>query len=161
MSLALRLIGVGNSLVIQWLGCCALTTKGRGSIPAWETKISQAAWKTINQCVWVWSTFLVIKISHQLLLKWCMHSLISTRIISLGVLQDGDILILSFLLHFTSCNSSLKHFSSSITLLNQDRVLSGKSNNLSIVSLHLPLLKIIYCFPSMIQRKPMKFLWMY
>ena len=57
------------------------------------------------------------------------------------VLQDGDILILSFLLHFTSWNSSLKHFLSSTTLLNQDRVLSGKTDDLSIVSLHLPLLR--------------------
>ena len=79
------------------------------------------------------------------------------RIISLGVLQDGDILILSFLLHFTSWNS-LKHFSSSITLLNQDRVLSVKTDDLSIVSLHLLLLRIIYCFPSMNQRRLMKFL---
>ena len=31
-----------NSLEVQWLGLCAFTAKGMGSIPAWETKIPQA-----------------------------------------------------------------------------------------------------------------------
>lgn len=33
-----------NSLVVWWLGLSALTAKGPGSIPTWETKISQAMW---------------------------------------------------------------------------------------------------------------------
>ena len=32
-----------NSLVPQWLGPCAVTAKDTGSIPGWETKISQPA----------------------------------------------------------------------------------------------------------------------
>ena len=32
----------GNSLVVQWLGLCALTAEGLGSIPGRETKIPQA-----------------------------------------------------------------------------------------------------------------------
>ena len=32
-----------NSLVLQWLGLCAFTAKDPGSIPSWETKISQPA----------------------------------------------------------------------------------------------------------------------
>ena len=31
--------GDRNSLVVQWLGLCALTAKGPGSIPSWGTKI--------------------------------------------------------------------------------------------------------------------------
>ena len=31
-----------NSLVVQWLGLSALTTKGLDSIPDWGTKILQA-----------------------------------------------------------------------------------------------------------------------
>ena len=34
----------GNSLAVQWLGLCALTAKGPGSIPSRGTKIPQAAW---------------------------------------------------------------------------------------------------------------------
>ena len=34
----------GNSLVVQWLGLCAFTAKGVGSIPGQGTKIPQAAW---------------------------------------------------------------------------------------------------------------------
>ena len=33
----------GIPLVIQWLGLCALTAKGLGSISAWGTKIPHAA----------------------------------------------------------------------------------------------------------------------
>ena len=31
-----------NSLVVQWLGLCASTAMGPGSIPGWGTKIPQA-----------------------------------------------------------------------------------------------------------------------
>ena len=31
-----------NPLEVQWLGLCAFTAKGMGSIPGWETKIPQA-----------------------------------------------------------------------------------------------------------------------
>ena len=31
-----------NSLAVQWLGLCAFTAEGLGSIPDWGTKISQA-----------------------------------------------------------------------------------------------------------------------
>ena len=34
---------LGNSLVVQWLGHCALTAKGPGSIPGRGTKVPQAA----------------------------------------------------------------------------------------------------------------------
>ena len=34
----------GNSLAVQWLGLCALTAQGVGSIPGWGTKILQTAW---------------------------------------------------------------------------------------------------------------------
>ena len=45
-----------NSLVVQWLGFCAFTTEGLGSIPGWGTKIPQTAWcgqerKKVD-CVW-------------------------------------------------------------------------------------------------------------
>ena len=33
----------GNSLAVQWLGLCALTAEGLGSIPGWGTKIPHAA----------------------------------------------------------------------------------------------------------------------
>ena len=32
----------GNSLVVQWLGLCAITAKGAGSIPGQGTKITPA-----------------------------------------------------------------------------------------------------------------------
>ena len=32
----------GESLVVQWLGLCASTAGGQGSIPGWGTKIPQA-----------------------------------------------------------------------------------------------------------------------
>ena len=35
-------IRLGNSLVVQWLGLCAFTAEGAGSIPGWGTKIPQA-----------------------------------------------------------------------------------------------------------------------
>ena len=34
----------GNSLVVQWLGLCAFTAKGLGSIPGQGTKMPEAAW---------------------------------------------------------------------------------------------------------------------
>ena len=34
----------GNSLVVQWLGLCALTAEGPVSIPGQGTKILQAVW---------------------------------------------------------------------------------------------------------------------
>ena len=35
---------VGNSLVVQWLGLCAFTAEGLGSIPGRGAEISQAVW---------------------------------------------------------------------------------------------------------------------
>ena len=32
-----------NSLVVQWLGLCAVTAEGAGLTPGWGTKIPQAA----------------------------------------------------------------------------------------------------------------------
>ena len=32
----------GNSLAVQWLGFCAFTAMGTGSIPGWGTKIPHA-----------------------------------------------------------------------------------------------------------------------
>ena len=37
-------LDLGNSLAVQWLGLCAFTAKGLGSIPVQGTKIPQAAW---------------------------------------------------------------------------------------------------------------------
>ena len=34
----------GNSLVVQWLGLCAFTSQGLGSLPGLETKILQTVW---------------------------------------------------------------------------------------------------------------------
>ena len=34
----------GNSLVVQWLGLCAFSAEGQGSIPGQGTKIPQAIW---------------------------------------------------------------------------------------------------------------------
>ena len=33
---------LGNSLAVQWLGLCAFTAEGAGSVPGWRTKIPQA-----------------------------------------------------------------------------------------------------------------------
>ena len=35
----------GSSLEVQWLGLCAPTAGGMGSIPGHGTKIPQAAWR--------------------------------------------------------------------------------------------------------------------
>ena len=35
----------GNSLAVQWLGLCALTAEGLGSIPGRGTKTPQATWR--------------------------------------------------------------------------------------------------------------------
>ena len=37
-------IMTGSSLVVQWLGLCALTAEGPGSVSGWGTKIPQAMW---------------------------------------------------------------------------------------------------------------------
>ena len=37
------LLPCGNSLAVQWLGLCILTTKGPGLTPGWGTKIPQAS----------------------------------------------------------------------------------------------------------------------
>ena len=36
--------GLGNSLVVQWLGPCAFTADGPGLIPGWRTKLPLATW---------------------------------------------------------------------------------------------------------------------
>ena len=41
----LKGVGPGNSLEVQWLGLCAFTANGPGSMPGWGTKIPQAAWR--------------------------------------------------------------------------------------------------------------------
>ena len=40
---------MGNSLVIQWLGLCAFTVEGLGSIPGGEKKIPQASQDSKNK----------------------------------------------------------------------------------------------------------------
>ena len=42
---------MGTSLAVQWLGLCASTAGGRGSIPGWGTRISHACvtWPKINK----------------------------------------------------------------------------------------------------------------
>ena len=39
----------GNSLAVQWLGLCAFTAEGQGSIPVWCTKISRGEAKKQNK----------------------------------------------------------------------------------------------------------------
>ena len=39
-----KITGGGTSLAVQWLGLCAPTAGGMGSIPGWGTKIPHAAW---------------------------------------------------------------------------------------------------------------------
>ena len=41
MSGSLTLLFCRNSLAVQWLGLCAFTVEGTGSIPGWITKILQ------------------------------------------------------------------------------------------------------------------------
>ena len=36
---------LGNSLAVQWLGLCAFTAVGLGSIPGRGTEILQATWR--------------------------------------------------------------------------------------------------------------------
>ena len=38
-------IKIGNSLAVQWLGPCAFTAEGLGSIPGQGTKNPQAVWR--------------------------------------------------------------------------------------------------------------------
>ena len=35
---------VGNYVAVQWLGLCAFTAEGLGSIPGWRAKIPQTTW---------------------------------------------------------------------------------------------------------------------
>ena len=39
----------GNSLAVQWLGCCAFTAEGPGSTPGQGTKTLQALWQNKNK----------------------------------------------------------------------------------------------------------------
>ena len=39
----------GNSLVVQWLGLCAFTAEGLGSVSGWGTKILQAVQRGLNK----------------------------------------------------------------------------------------------------------------
>ena len=45
---------MGTSLEVQWLGLCASTAGGTGSIPGWEAKIPHAAWcsQTLSCCTY-------------------------------------------------------------------------------------------------------------
>ena len=36
--------------MVQWLGCCAFTAEGMGSIPGWGTKVPQAEWPPPKKC---------------------------------------------------------------------------------------------------------------
>ena len=38
--------GLGNSLVVQWVGPCAFTADGPGLIPGWRTKLPLATWRS-------------------------------------------------------------------------------------------------------------------
>ena len=40
---------IGTSLAVQWLGLCASTAGGAGSIPGWGTKIPHAVWYGQNK----------------------------------------------------------------------------------------------------------------
>ena len=40
---------LGNSLAVQWLGLCASTAGGKGSIPSGGTKIPHATGQKINK----------------------------------------------------------------------------------------------------------------
>ena len=50
----------GNSQVVQWLGLCAITAKGAGSIPGWGTNITPATQcsqkRKINETNWKWTS---------------------------------------------------------------------------------------------------------
>ena len=43
-SLLFKIQALGTSLAVQWLGLCAFTAEGAGSIPGWGTKVLQATW---------------------------------------------------------------------------------------------------------------------
>ena len=47
--LFIQQIGFGNSLAVQWLGLCASTAGGLGSIPGGGTEILHAAQPKINK----------------------------------------------------------------------------------------------------------------
>ena len=42
--LKIKLLVLGNSLAVQWLGLRAFTSEGLGSIPGWGTNIPEAVW---------------------------------------------------------------------------------------------------------------------
>ena len=44
-----RLMGTGNSLMVQWLGLCVFTAEDTSSIPSRGSKILQAMWQGKNQ----------------------------------------------------------------------------------------------------------------
>ena len=46
-----------NSLVVQWLGLCALITKGWGSVPGLGTKIPQAEWHSQKKVRHEWKNW--------------------------------------------------------------------------------------------------------
>ena len=43
----------GNSLVVQWLGLCAVSAEGLGSIPSWGTKIPEAEKHDWKKRMWM------------------------------------------------------------------------------------------------------------
>lgn len=134
--------------------------QGHVPIPGWKLKSHKLHGKKSTSVFEHGHLPLVIKISISFCSMQCMQSLMSTRIISLGVLQDGD--ILSFLWLLLAGILSLKQFSLSITLLNQRQSSFRERQGWPFNCFpHLPLLRIIYRFPSMIQRRLMKFLWIY
>ena len=44
-----KVVNTGNSLVVKWLGLCAFTAKGLGSIPGRGTKIPQATRRNLKR----------------------------------------------------------------------------------------------------------------
>ena len=41
-----KIVLLGNSVVVQWIGLGALTARGPGLIPGWGTKVPHAAWRS-------------------------------------------------------------------------------------------------------------------
>ena len=48
----LKNVKTENSLMVQWLGCHALTAEGPGSIPSQGTKIPQAMWQKKKKLIY-------------------------------------------------------------------------------------------------------------
>ena len=42
VNVGIKRLGLGISLMVQWLRLCTSTAGGTGSIPSWETKIPHA-----------------------------------------------------------------------------------------------------------------------